>query len=70
MACDYTIMGEEYFAVTAYLSREPSLLGSIRAGDVVKYAALVLIVIGTCLAIAAAGATGPTAFSVFQRLVG
>ena len=70
VACDYTIMGEEYFAVTAYLTREPSLLGSIRAGDVVKYAALVLIVVGLVLALAAAGGEGPTAHSVFQRIVG
>jgi hypothetical protein len=70
VACDYTIMGEEYFAVTAYLTREPSLLGSIRAGDVVKYAALVLIVIGTALALMASEGDGPSAYSVFQRIIG
>jgi len=70
-ACDYTIMGEEYFAVTAYLTREPSLVGTIRAGDVVKIAAIALFIVGTWLATAApAGDGGPTWFGVYQRLFG
>ena len=32
--CDYTLMGEELYAASAYLSREPLLLGSLRAQDV------------------------------------
>lgn len=72
-ACDYTIIGEEYFAVTAYLTREPSLLGTIRAADVVKGVAIVLLLIGTVLATVyqaeiAAGET--TWFDVYQRLFG
>jgi len=70
-ACDYTIMGEEYFAVTAYLTREPSLVGTIRAGDVVKLVGIALFIVGTWLATAApAGAGGPTWSSVYQRLFG
>ena len=70
-ACDYTIMGEEYFAVTAYLTREPSLVGTIRAGDVVKIAAIALFIVGTWLATTApAAAAGPTWSSVYQRLFG
>jgi hypothetical protein len=69
-ACDYTIMGEEYFAVTAYLTREPSLVGTIRAGDVVKIAAIVLFVLGTWLATGAQGAEGRTWFDVYQRVFG
>jgi hypothetical protein len=34
--CDYTLMGEELFAASAYLSREPVLLGSIKAQDLTK----------------------------------
>lgn len=45
-ACDYTIMGEEYFAVTAYLTREPNLLATIRAADVIKVAAIILVLVG------------------------
>jgi len=34
--CDYTLMGEELYAATAYLSREPRLLGSLKAQDLLK----------------------------------
>jgi hypothetical protein len=43
-ACDYTLMGEELYAASAYLSHEPVLLGSIKAQDVVK--AILLVTIG------------------------
>jgi len=35
-ACDYTIIGEELYAVSAYLSREPSLLATLKATDAIK----------------------------------
>ena len=69
-ACDYTIMGEEYFAVTAYITRDPSLVGTIRAGDVVKIAAIVLFLVGTWLATTAQVGGGRTAFDVYQRIFG
>ena len=34
--CDYTLIGEELYAASAYLSREPVLLGSIRGQDIYK----------------------------------
>lgn len=34
--CDYTLIGEELYAASAYLSREPRLLGSLRGQDVGK----------------------------------
>lgn len=43
-ACDYTLIGEELFAASAYLSKEPVLMGSIKAQDVIK--AVIMIVIG------------------------
>ncbi|MFZ1947658.1 MAG: DUF6754 domain-containing protein [bacterium] len=43
-SCDYTLMGEELYAASAYLSHEPVLLGSIKAQDIVK--AILLAVIG------------------------
>ncbi|MBM3500230.1 MAG: fibronectin type III domain-containing protein [Armatimonadetes bacterium] len=42
-ACDYTLMGEELYAATAYLSREPMLLAQLRAQDVGKAALGALI---------------------------
>jgi hypothetical protein len=69
-ACDYTIIGEEYFAVTAYLTRDPSLLGTIRAADVIKGFAIVLLLVGVVLATAAVGGEGTSWFDVYSRLFG
>ena len=41
-AADYTIIGDEFYAASAYLSREPTLLGSLVGQDYAK-AALILI---------------------------
>ena len=46
-ACDYVIIGDEYYAATAYLTRQPTLLGSIVAQDRVKIGILATIVIGS-----------------------
>jgi hypothetical protein len=43
--CDYTLLGEELYAASAYLSREPVLLGSIKAQDVAK--AILMITMAT-----------------------
>jgi len=43
-ACDYTLMGEELYAASAYLSREPVLLGSLKAQDYGKLIALFVLV--------------------------
>ena len=49
-ACDYTLIGEELFAVSAYLSRDPRLISSLKASDWVKVFVVVSLVIGTILA--------------------
>ncbi|PKK83001.1 MAG: hypothetical protein CVT49_10680 [candidate division Zixibacteria bacterium HGW-Zixibacteria-1] len=48
-SCDYTLIGEELFAASAYLSREPRLLGSIKGQDAAKAAILLSIIIGVIL---------------------
>jgi hypothetical protein len=48
--CDYTLMGEELYAASAYLSREPKLLGSLKGQDVGKAILIVVIVLGVLLA--------------------
>jgi len=48
-ACDYTLMGEELYAASAYLSREPQLLGSLRGQDAGKALILLAIVAGIIL---------------------
>ncbi|MEW5876221.1 MAG: DUF6754 domain-containing protein, partial [Candidatus Zixiibacteriota bacterium] len=36
VACDYTLIGEELYAASAYLGREPKLLGTLKAQDWAK----------------------------------
>jgi hypothetical protein len=46
-ACDYTLIGEELFAASAYLSEEPRQLGSLKGQDLGKAMAMIAIVLGT-----------------------
>jgi len=45
--CDYTLMGEELYAATAYLERDPRLLGSLKGQDWSKVLFAAAIVLGT-----------------------
>ena len=49
-ACDYTLLGEELFAASAYLSGEPAQMGMLKGQDFGKLAAMVLIVVGCLIA--------------------
>lgn len=44
-ACDYTLMGEELYAASAYLSGEPKMLGSLKGQDFMKVIITVLIIV-------------------------
>lgn len=48
-ACDYTLMGEELYAASAYLSREPLMLGGLKGQDLMKIIIVALIIIGVIL---------------------
>lgn len=48
-ACDYTIIGDEFYAASAYLSREPTLLGSLVGQDIGKALIVATIVLGIAL---------------------
>ncbi|MGR3219993.1 MAG: DUF6754 domain-containing protein, partial [Candidatus Anammoxibacter sp.] len=48
--CDYTLMGEELYAASAYLSKEPLLLGSLRAQDIGKAILMIMLIAGTAFA--------------------
>jgi hypothetical protein len=48
-ACDYTLIGEELYAASAYLSREPKLLGALKASDWAKVAFAAAIILGIVL---------------------
>jgi len=46
VVCDYLLIGEEIFAAGAYLSKDPTQVGSIRGQDVGKLLALALMILG------------------------
>lgn len=48
--CDYVLIGEELYAASAYLSREPVLLGSTRGQDIAKFILILLGLAGVALA--------------------
>jgi len=50
-ACDYTLIGEELFAASAYLSRDPQQLGSLKGQDVGKAIFVVVLLLGIILEI-------------------
>lgn len=45
-ATDYTLIGEELYAASAYLSQEPVQLGSLKAQDYTKAVLMVIIILG------------------------
>lgn len=49
--CDYTLIGEELYAASAYLSKEPLLLGSIKGQDMAKLTFIILTFLGTVVSI-------------------
>ena len=48
-ACDYVIIGDEFYAATAYLTKQPTLLGSLVGQDIVKGILIACIVVGALL---------------------
>ena len=49
VACDYTLIGEELFAASAYLSGEPRLVGGLKGADWLKLLVIFTILVGCVL---------------------
>nr|HPK41323.1 hypothetical protein [Candidatus Cloacimonadota bacterium] len=47
--CDYTLIGEELYAASAYLARQPLMLGTLKAQDYAKFFILLFLILGTIL---------------------
>ena len=47
--CDYTLIGEELYAASAYLGKDPLLLGALKSQDLAKAIVMLLIIVGTIL---------------------
>jgi hypothetical protein len=60
VACDYTLIGEELFVASGYLTKDPQILGSIKGQDWLKAIIVLLILIG--------GIAGVLGFSDFIQL--
>ena len=69
-ACDYTLIGEEFMAASAYLSGEPDQIGSLKGQDLSKAIAAILIIIGVVLATGAAIAPQSVLPAALQWLKG
>ncbi len=44
--CDYVVIGDEFYAASAYLTREPTLTGSLVGQDLVKAGLIALVLAG------------------------
>lgn len=64
-SCDYTVIGEELYAASAYLTREPTMLGSLIGQDYGKIVVLLIIVLGTL-----AVTIGPKLSILFESFIG
>lgn len=49
VACDFTLIGEEFFAATAYLSSDPKLVGTLKGSDWMKIIIMAALAIGAIL---------------------
>ena len=49
VSCDYVIIGDEFYGATAYLTRQPTLMGSLAGQDKSKLLLLALIFAGAIL---------------------
>jgi hypothetical protein len=49
VACDYTLIGEELFAASAYLSGEPRLVGGLKGADMLKVLVILVVLLGCVL---------------------
>ena len=65
--CDYTLIGEELYAASAYLSREPALVGTLRSQDMGKALLLGVLLIGT-LSITLGEIVGNSIFQTFFQI--
>jgi hypothetical protein len=53
VACDYTLIGEELYAASAYISREPLMLGALKGQDYSKFIIFTLLIVGTLISLVA-----------------
>ncbi|OGL41963.1 MAG: hypothetical protein A2161_00465 [Candidatus Schekmanbacteria bacterium RBG_13_48_7] len=67
-ACDYTLIGEELFAASAYLSKDPRIIGSLRGQDMGKLTAMFFIILGTIILTLSSFSGNKTLLSIYDFL--
>ena len=50
VACDYTLIGEELFAASGYLTEDSKILASVKVQDYLKVIIVILLVVGAIMA--------------------
>jgi len=55
VACDYVLIGEEYFAASGYLAKDPLVLSSLKGQDMLKLILGILLILGAILVTAGGG---------------
>jgi hypothetical protein len=52
VSCDYTVIGEELFAASAYLEQDPAKIASLAGSDIGKLIYIGLVIVGVILTLA------------------
>lgn len=66
-ACDYTLIGEEMYAASAYIDRDPPLLGSIKGEDIAKV--IIMVIITATVLLATLGFFVPQIQDIYEKIV-
>ncbi len=66
-ACDYTLIGEELYAASSYITRDPVMLGTIKGSDWSKV--LIMSIIGICAILGTLAHFMPGLEGVYQNLI-
>lgn len=67
--CDYTIIGEEFFAAGAYVSSDPTVRGALVGQDFIKVVLALLVLVGTGALLLAGGAGEGPAYETARGLM-
>jgi len=64
-ACDYTLIGEELYAASAYISKNPTLLSALKSQDYGKLVIVAILILGTVIALANIGVPVFNLFNIY-----
>jgi hypothetical protein len=68
-SCDYTLMGEELYAASAYLSRHPVLVAQLKGQDIGKSLLALILILGLGLATFGQLCGVPSLYELVRKLL-